>query len=194
MEKSIIEISQPHVGLCPVPVVLVSCIDLETNRPNIITVGWVGVVCSKPPLVSISIRPSRFSHKLIEKTGDFALNIPSTSHVAEVDFCGIESGRDIDKFEKTGFTPQNSTIISSPLINECLLNLECIVNDMLHLGSHSLFIGEIVKVHASKSILEEDCVDYSKLNAMVVNGLEYWDLKSKIYNVYGKSSKRRKAF
>ena len=145
---------KPTVGLRPVPVVLVTCIG-EEGRANVITLAWVGVVCSLPPMVSIAVRPERFSHDLIKSTGQFAVNLPSSDQLWAVDYCGTRSGRHEDKFAAAGLTPAPASEVKPPLIAECPINIECVVRHELSLGSHDLFIGEVVAVHADENALDE---------------------------------------
>ena len=144
---------KPSVGLRPVPVVLVTSIG-EDGRANVITLAWVGVVCSVPPMVSIAVRPERFSHDLIKATGQFVVNLPSADQLWAVDYCGTRSGRYEDKFAASGLTPIPATEVKPPLIAECPINLECVVRHALSLGSHDLFIGEVVAVHADENALD----------------------------------------
>ncbi len=154
--------------LCPVPAALVSCQD-KGGRPNIITIAWTGVVCSDPPMLSISIRPSRYSHGIIKEAGEFVVNIPSADIIRKVDLCGIISGRDSDKFEKAGLTPLPASHISAPLIKECPINMECRLAEIVPLGVHDMFLGEIVATH-----INEDCVDDSgKVNVGKIDPLAY---------------------
>ena len=165
----------PSEALYPVPVVLVSCGDKE--RSNIITIAWCGVVCSKPPLLSISIRPSRHSHKIIKDTGDFVINIPTEALIKKVDICGIVSGRDKDKFKLCEFTKTPSSKINSPMIEECPVNIECKLKDVISLGAHDMFIGECIVLHADKSVLDQKGrIDYKKAKPVVYNQGEYWNL------------------
>ena len=179
----------PSEALYPVPVVLVSSIDKATKKPNIITIAWCGIICSDPPLISISIRPARFSHKLISDTKDFVINVPSSGMVKEVDTCGVRSGRDIDKFKACSFTPVPSSKVSSPMIKECPVNIECELKKVVKLGVHDMFIGEVVAVHTDEGVVGEDGdIDYSKAKPFVFNQGEYWDLGKKI-GTYGFSAK-----
>ena len=176
-------------ALYPVPVVLVSARDREALRANIITIAWCGVVASKPPLISISIRPSRYSHKLIITEREFVINIPAKESVREADICGTLSGRDVDKFKQCGFTPIKSSKISAPLIKECPVNIECKLKDVVKLGSHDMFIGEVLVVHVDDSILGDDGkIDYAKAKPFVYNQGEYRECGSRIGH-YGFSSK-----
>ncbi len=159
---------KPITYLCPVPAVLVSCQD-RGGRPNLITIAWTGVVCSDPPMLSISIRPSRYSHGIIRESGEFVVNIPSADIVRKVDLCGIISGRDTDKFEKAGLTPLPASHVSPPLVKECPVNIECRLTEIVPLGVHDMFLGEIVATH-----INEDCVDESgQVNVGKVNPLAY---------------------
>ncbi|MBU0605563.1 MAG: flavin reductase family protein [Candidatus Omnitrophica bacterium] len=176
-------------ALYPVPVVLVSALDREALRANIITIAWCGVVASKPPLISLSIRPSRHSHKLIIAEREFVINIPAKESVREADLCGTLSGRDIDKFKQCGFTPIKSSKISAPLIKECPVNIECRLKDVVKLGSHDMFIGEVLVVHVDEAILGDDGkIDYAKAKPFVYNQGEYRECGSRIGH-YGFSSK-----
>lgn len=169
----------PSEALYPVPVVLVSC--GNKDLANIITVAWCGVVCSKPPLISISIRPSRHSNNIIKAVGDFVINIPTQDLLKETDICGTVSGRDKDKFSICGFTKAGSSIAGSPAIKECPVNIECKVAKILSLGAHDMFIGEVVKEHRDTSVLnKEGSMDYSKAVPIVYNQGEYWSLGKRI--------------
>ena len=130
--------------LYPNPVVLVSA---EYNgKESIITLGWVGTVCSNPPMVSISIRPSRFSHELVKKSGEFVINIPTSKMVDQIVICGSKSGRDTDKWKECNFTKESADTISTPVIAECPVNMECKVSQVIKLGTHDMFIAEVTKV------------------------------------------------
>ena len=177
----------PSESLYPVPVVLVSSGDKEGS--DIITIAWCGVVCSAPPLLSVSIRPSRFSHGIISRVRDFVINIPSEDLIRKTDLCGIVSGRDKDKFKLCKFTKTPSSKISSPMISECPVNIECALKDILHLGAHDMFIGEVLAFHADESLLDKNGkVDYEKAKPVVYNQGEYWNLGKKIGR-YGFSGK-----
>lgn len=179
----------PSEALYPVPVVLVSCTDKNRAKSNIITIAWCGVVCSNPPLLSISIRPSRYSYRLIKESGDFVINIPSKDLIKKTDFCGVRSGADIDKFVSVPFTMALAKKVKAPLIEECPLNIECVLKNIIKLGSHDMFIGEVVQVHADTDILNTDGnINFEKAAPFVYNHGEYWDLGKKIGH-YGFSTK-----
>jgi flavin reductase (DIM6/NTAB) family NADH-FMN oxidoreductase RutF len=137
-------------ALFPLPAVLVSC---GVAKPNIITLAWVGTVCSDPPAVSIAVRPGRHSHGLIMEAGEFVVNLPTADQVEVVDYCGQVSGRDVDKWAACGLTPAPASKVRTPLIAECPIALECRVTHRLSLGSHDLFIGEVLAVQADAEVL-----------------------------------------
>jgi flavin reductase (DIM6/NTAB) family NADH-FMN oxidoreductase RutF len=150
MAKTTIE---PQGFLVPLPATMLSC-QKPGERPNIITLSWVGVLCSEPPLIGVGIRPSRFSYDVVKDTGEFVLNLPSEDQVKQTDYCGHISGRHEDKFTECGFTPEKGLNVSAPIIKECPVNIECKVTQSIVLGTHELFIGEIVTIQ-----IDEDCVD-----------------------------------
>jgi flavin reductase (DIM6/NTAB) family NADH-FMN oxidoreductase RutF len=181
-------LKRPSTALFPVPVVLVTCVD-DTGKANIITLAWAGNVCSDPPQIGISIRPSRHSHGLIAVSKEFVVNIPSAEIVKETDYCGTVSGRDADKFAETGFTALPASEVRAPLIKECPVNIECRVKEVVSLGTHDLFIGEVLAVHIDEEFLDEEGrADISKVNPFTYNHEEYWTLKEKIGS-YGYTKK-----
>ena len=136
---------KPGNMLYPVPVVMVSCARGE-ERPDIVTVAWAGTICSDPAMVSISLRKERFSHGIIKETGEFVINLVNKRLVRATDFCGVRSGRDVDKFAETRLTAQKSRYVKAPGIEESPVNLECRVVEVKELGSHDLFIAQVVGV------------------------------------------------
>lgn len=139
-------------ALYPVPAVVVSC---GLEHPNLITLAWVGTVCSEPPAVSIAVRPERFSHKLLVEAGEFVVNLPLANQVNIVDYCGSVSGRDVDKWAACDLTPAPARKINTPLIAEFPAALECRVTQQLALGAHDLFIGEVLAVQVDEAVLNE---------------------------------------
>jgi flavin reductase (DIM6/NTAB) family NADH-FMN oxidoreductase RutF len=137
----------------PIPAVLVSCGEYG-GKQNIITVAWTGIVCSDPPLCSISVRPGRFSYEMIRVRGEFAVNLTTAAMARAVDWCGVKSGRDLDKFREMKLTAVPARNIRAPLIGESPVNLECRVREMRELGSHHMFIAEILAVHADPSYFD----------------------------------------
>ncbi len=153
---------KPQTLLVPVPAALISC-GREGEEPNIITLAWVGVVNSEPPMVSIAIRPGRHSYNIIKETAEFVLNIPLENQAEMVDACGIISGRKVHKFSRFNLTPLKGTLKMAPAIAECPISLECTVRQVLTLGSHHLFLGEVVNVLVEEAILNaEGKVDLKK--------------------------------
>lgn len=138
--------------LAPVPAVLVGT-GGENFADNLITVAWAGIVCSAPPMLSISVRPERFSYQALVETREFTVNVPLASQAAIVDWCGVVSGRDHDKFAEKSLTPLRGSQVAAPLVEECPLNLECKVREIIKLGSHDLFLAEIVAVQVSEEYL-----------------------------------------
>jgi flavin reductase (DIM6/NTAB) family NADH-FMN oxidoreductase RutF len=181
---------RPYTALFPCPVVLVTCVD-ATGKPNIITLAWAGTVCSEPPMVGLGIRPSRYSHKLIEEGKEFVVNIPTSEIVKETDCCGVTSGRDTDKFAETKLTPEQADKVKAPLIRECPVNMECKLKKVVPLGAHDLFIGEVVQVHIDQSVLDEKGnVDIKKADPFTYNLGEYWNLNKKL-GTYGYSKQKK---
>jgi len=153
------------------------------------TAGWVGVACSEPPMISLAIRPSRFSYDLIKASGEFVINIPTANILKEVDYCGTYSGRHVDKFQRAGLTPLLASRVRPPLIEECPVNLECIVRESLRLGTHELFIGEVLVVSADPAIIvdrgkQQNALGFGDINPIVVNFLEYWNLGKKLGDAF----------
>jgi flavin reductase (DIM6/NTAB) family NADH-FMN oxidoreductase RutF len=150
--------------------VLATCAD-EEGHPNIITLAAASPCSYDPPTIGIAVSPRRYSHQLIAERGEFGVNIPARADLERADRCGSISGRDVDKFAETGFTPMAPDTITVPLIAECLINFECRVLHTAHLGSHDWFIGEILAVHASQDVVGEgDRVDPERLEGVAC----YW--------------------
>ena len=139
--------------LAPVPSVLVSSSNGE--KDNLITIGWTGIVCTQPPKLYISVRPERFSYNLIKESGEFCVNLPTVQMVRAVDFCGVRSGKDIDKFKETKLTKSDSFVVGCKSVAECPLTLECKVDRIVPLGSHDMFIADIACVAVDESIIDE---------------------------------------
>lgn len=140
--------------LYPVPAVMVSC-QRPGERPNIITVAWAGTVCSSPAMLSISVRKERYSYDMIRETGEFVVNLVTRDLTFAADYCGVRSGRDVDKFSEMDLTPQPSQHIAAPGIAESPVNLECRVTQVIPLGSHDLFLAEILGVTVDERYLDE---------------------------------------
>ena len=174
----------PWTALFPCPVVLVTCVDAD-GKPNIITLAWAGTVCSDPPTLGLGVRPHRYSYTLIADSREFVVNIPTTAILRETDYCGMVSGRDVAKFSATGFTPEPAEKVQPPLIQQCPVNLECVLTKKVPLGTHHLLLGEIIAVHVDETILnKQGKIDFAKAAPFVFNDDEYWSLGQKL-GVYG---------
>ena len=142
------------VILNPVPVVMVTSRGKD-GKDNVFTVGWVGTVCTKPPMLSISVRPERLSHKYISETMEFTVNMPTSKLTKAVDYVGVRSGKTVDKTKEMNFTMKEGTNVSSPYIDECPVSIECKVKTVLQLGTHDCFIAEVVGSHVNKNLFDE---------------------------------------
>lgn len=142
------------VILNPVPVVMVTSRGND-GKENVFTVGWVGTVCTKPPMLSISVRPERLSHKYISETMEFTVNMPTSKLTKAVDYVGVRSGKTVDKIKEMNFTMKEGTNVSSPYIDECPVSIECKVKTVLQLGTHDCFIAEVVGSHVNKNLFDE---------------------------------------
>ena len=145
---------KPGNMLYPVPAVMVSVADKEGNA-NIITVAWAGTVCTNPPMLTISIRPERYSYHMIRETGEFVVNLTTEELARATDYCGVRSGRDTDKWADMGLTKEKASKVSVPLIRECPVNLECRVVRVDELGSHHMFLAQVVAVDVDEAYMDE---------------------------------------
>ncbi|HBA50286.1 MAG TPA: flavin reductase family protein [Lachnospiraceae bacterium] len=148
------EIWKPGNMLYPLPVVLVSVAGRD-GRYNLLTVAWAGTVCTNPPMVSISVRPERYSYPVLRETGEFVINLTTRELAYATDYCGVKSGRDVDKFRDLGLTPLPGEKVRAPLLGESPVNIECKVARMMPLGSHHMFLAEVVAVHADEKYMDE---------------------------------------
>lgn len=182
----------PQTLLAPVPAALISC-GREGEEPNIITLAWVGVVNSEPPMVSIAIRPGRHSYSIVKETGEFVVNIPRESQVEMVDACGTLSGRKLNKFSKFNLTPVKGVLKLAPAISQCPISLECTVRQVLPLGTHHLFLGEVVNVLVDEDLCDEKgAVDLQKAGVLGFAAGQYLGVRP-LGHAIGFSVKKRKA-
>ncbi len=144
---------KPGNMLYPVPAVMVSC-KRAGERPDIITVAWAGTICSDPAMVSISVRKERYSHDIIKESGEFVINLTTRKLCRATDYCGVKSGRDTDKFKDMQLTAEDSVRVSAPAIKESPVNIECRVKQIIELGSHDMFIAEVVAVNVDEALLD----------------------------------------
>lgn len=175
---------KPSELLGPLPVVTVSCGD--ENESNIITIAWTGIINSTPPMTYISVRKSRHSYEIIKRTGEFVINLTNEAIARATDWCGVKSGRDFDKFRETGLNKVYGEIVKSPMIAESPVNLECRVKEIKELGSHDMFIAEIVKVHVNDEIIDENG-KFDLIKAGIVGFLhgEYVGIKTRPIGKFG---------
>ena len=145
---------KPGNMLYPVPAVLVTAADREGNS-NIFTVAWAGTICTNPPMLSISVRPERHSYHMIRETGEFVVNLTTESMAWATDYCGVRSGRDVDKWKETGLTPEKANVVDVPVIKESPVNIECRVVKVEELGSHHMFIADVVAVDVDEAYMDE---------------------------------------
>lgn len=186
MEK---ELWKPGNMLYPLPVVMVSC--AQGGKNNIITVAWTGTVCTNPPMLSISVRPERFSYGMIAQTGEFVVNLTTKKLVRACDYCGVKSGRDVDKFKETGLSAQPASYVAAPLIAESPVNIECRVKDVIKLGSHDMFLAEVLGVHVDLAYLDEKGrFDLNRAEPVVYSHGEYYGLGA-LLGSFGYSVKKR---
>ena len=185
------QVWKPSTLLNPVPAVMVTCVD-GAGKPNIITLAWAGTINSEPPMLSISVRKERYSHGLIMDKGMFVVNLATEKLSFATDFCGVKSGRDTDKFAATGLTPEKASFVDVPMIRESPVSLECIVRNRLELGSHDMFIAEIVAVDVEESLLDEKGkLHIDKAGLICYSHGHYWTL-GKSLGYYGYSVTKKK--
>ena len=171
---------KPGNMLYPLPAVMVSVADRE-GRTNIITVAWAGTICTNPPMVSISVRPSRYSHHMILETGGFVINLTTRALVRATDYCGVRSGRDVDKWKEAGLTPMRSDAVDAPCIAECPVNIECRAVRTEQLGSHDMFIAEVAAVHVDDRYMDgKGRFHLEDARPIVYSHGEYYDLGEKL--------------
>lgn len=145
---------RPGNMLYPVPAVLVSC-GGKNGEKNVLTIAWAGTVCSDPAMVSISVRKERYSYDMIRETGEFVINLTTEALAKAADYCGVRSGRDADKFQQTGLTPEMGTLAYAPVIRESPVSIECVVEQILPLGSHDMFIAKVKTVFVDGKYMDE---------------------------------------
>lgn len=183
---------KPGTMIYPLPVVMVSCGDNPENY-NIITIAWTGTICSDPPMCYISVRPERHSHALIERTGEFVINLTTEALARQTDWCGVRSGRDYNKFREMGLHAEQAQLVKAPLIAESPLNIECKVVEVKRLGSHDMFIANVVAVDAEESLIDKSTGQFQLNHAgpLAYSHGKYYGLGEKLGG-FGFSVKKRK--
>ena len=166
--------------LYPLPAVLVSVADKQ-GKTNILTIAWAGTVCTNPPMVSISVRPSRFSHHMLMESREFVINLTTKELVFATDYCGVKSGREVDKWKELHLTPLVSQEVAAPSIAESPVNIECKVERVEHLGSHDLFLASVVAVRVDNRYMDQNgSFHLEKAQPIVYSHGEYYDLGAKL--------------
>lgn len=181
--------------IAPVPAVLVSC-GAEPKEWNMLTVAWCGTICSEPAMCYVSIRPERHSYEIIKRTGEFVINLTNEAMAEATDWCGVRSGRDFDKFAECGLTPEESMMVSAPSIGEAPISIECKVKNIVPLGSHDMFIAEVLSVAVDEQYLNPETgkLDLAKAKLIAYAHGEYFSIGKSI-GTFGwtvKGSKLRK--
>ncbi len=186
---------KPGTFVYPIPAVMVSCGDFENS--NIITVAWTGILNTNPAMVYISVRPERYSYNLIKESGEFVINLTTESLAYATDWCGVKSGANVDKFKEMKLTKQKANFVKCPMIEESPVSVECKVKEIRDLGSHHMFVAEVLAINADdKYIDEKGGFDISKCNLMAYANGGYYPLGKKIgkfgYSVEKKKNKNKK--
>ena len=184
------QVWKPGNMVYPVPAVMVSVSD-KNGKANIITVAWTGTDCSDPPMAYTWVRPERYSHHMIQETGEFVINLTTKELAFATDYCGVKSGKDVDKWKEMGLTPGKASKVQTPIIQECPVNIECRVTEVKHLGSHDMFLAEVVAVDVEESYMNETGkFELNTTGLMAYSHGEYRELGKKI-GTFGYSVKKR---
>ena len=175
------------VILNPVPVVLITSKNKE-GKENVFTVAWTGTVCTKPPMLSISVRPERLSYEYIKETMEFTVNLPTTKMTRAVDYCGVRPGRKFDKIKEMNFTMKEGTNVNVPYIDECPVSIECKVKSIIPLGTHDLFIADVVGSHVDKELMDEKGkIHFEKADLITYCHGEYFKMDTEALGRFGYS-------
>jgi flavin reductase (DIM6/NTAB) family NADH-FMN oxidoreductase RutF len=181
---------KPGTMLYPVPAAMVSC--SHGGVDNILTISWAGTICTNPPMLSISVRPERFSYNLIKESGEFVVNLPGSNLSFAADYCGVKSGRDIDKFKELNLHKEKANKINAPLIKEAPLSIECKVRNIIELGSHHMFIADVVAVNVEEKLLDEKGTLQLEQAELICYNHGKYCIASKPLGKFGYSVERRK--
>lgn len=182
---------KPGNMLYPLPAVLVTVRNIK-GEDNIITVAWTGTVCTNPPMLYISVRPERYSYEALKETGEFVVNLTTVSMTEAVDFCGVRSGRDVDKFLKTGLTKRKASVVKAPLIGESPVGIECKVKEVVPLGSHHMFLADVVHVTVDERYMDErGTFHLENADPIVYSHGSYFDLGG-VKGTFGFSVRKKK--
>lgn len=170
---------KPGTFIYPLPAVLVSCGTME--KSNIITVAWTGILNTNPAIVYISVRPERYSYNIIKETGEFVINLTNEQLAYATDWCGVKSGRDVDKFKQMKLTKQKANFVKCPMIEQSPVSVECKVKEIKEFGSHHTFIAEVLAINADEKYIDKTGrFDISKCNLITYSNGHYYSLGKKI--------------
>lgn len=186
---------KPGTFIYPIPAVMVSCGDMEIS--NIITVAWTGIINTNPAMCYISVRPTRYSYELIKNSGEFVINLTNRKLAFATDWCGVKSGKDVDKFKQMHLTKQTANFVKCPMIQESPVSIECKVKEIKELGSHHMFLAEVLAIHADQKYIDEKgAFDISKCDLIAYSNGGYYTLDKKIgkfgFSVQKKKTNKRK--
>lgn len=187
---------KPGTFIYPLPVVMVSCGDMDNS--NIITVAWTGIMNTDKPMCYISVRKERYSHDIIKRTKEFVINLTNKDLVYATDWCGVKTGAKVDKFKEMKLTKEKAKFVKCPLIKESPVSIECKVKEIKELGSHDMFVAEILSIDADESYIDaKGAFDISKCNLITYANGKYFTLGKQVgkfgYSVAKKKNKKRKA-
>jgi flavin reductase (DIM6/NTAB) family NADH-FMN oxidoreductase RutF len=183
---------KPGTMIYPVPAALITCGNSSDNY-NIITIAWTGTICSDPPMCYISVRKNRHSYNIIKNTGEFVINLTTEELAKATDWCGVKSGSKVDKFKEMNLTAVKAKYVKAPLIDESPINIECKVTEIKELGTHDMFLAEVVAVHADNKYLNKEtgAFDLSKANPIAYSHGNYYKLGKRI-GKFGWSVEKKK--
>lgn len=185
------EVFKGSVILNPVPVVLITSKSLE-DKVNVFTVAWAGTINTKPPMLSISVRPERLSYEYIKERGEFVVNLPNAPLTKAVDYCGVRSGRTTDKIKEMGFTLEDGNSVDVPYIKECPVSIECKVREIIPLGTHDLILADVVGSNVDKQLIDEKGkIHFEKANLITYSHGEYFKVDNRAIGSFGYSVRKK---
>ena len=181
---------KPGTFVYPIPAVMVSCGDME--KSNIITVAWTGIINTNPAMCYISVRPERHSYNIIKETGEFVINLTSKDLTYATDWCGVKSGKDVDKFKEMNLTKEKSNFVNCPSIKESPVSVECRVKEIKELGTHHMFMAEVLSINADEKYIDEKgAFDISKCDLIAYANGKYFELGNQV-GKFGYSVQKKK--
>ncbi len=188
---------KPGTMIYPIPAVMVSCGE-SADEYNIMTAAWTGTICSEPPMCYVSIRPERHSYDIVKRTGEFVINLTTVALAEVTDWCGVRSGHDFDKFAHCGLTPERSAVVSAPSIGEAPVAIECRVRKIVPLGSHDMFVADVVNVAVDESLIDAETgkLDLRRAGLLCYSHGEYFAVGELVgtfgYSVKGSTIRKEK--